>query len=426
MKILFSFENALPCREADAEVFVHTASALTTFGHHGVLVFPHADSSPNELGQVYRLNGLPLLQTTRGPGRPAVLRHAFHALLLARLAVFRNADFVYTRNLFVCFVSVMVGKPVLFDHYRPWGDQVPPLRGLLHWLAKRTMFLGIVAHSEFAAASYARAGVPKQKIRVIHTGYAPERFAQDMTPEAAKEALGLPVARPTVVYTGRINERKGLESVLDLAQRLPQAMFVLVGSYGEGDIEARAKQIPNVRIVAWQHGVETWRYQQAADVLIVPPSSAPLREHGNTVLPLKLFSYLAAGRPIFAAATPDIEEILRHDGNAWLVAPDDPAAAAAALQRLLDDEPTRQRLAAEALHAASQFTWDARAVKITAFVVERLQARLQSAQTTFDVGGWLRDTAKWCLRFAVTGKWLTPERQDTAPTPAPALTQRAA
>ena len=48
----------------------------------------------------------------------------------------------------------------------------------------------------------------------------------------------------------------------------------------------------------------------AADVLLIPPSRAPLEQFRNCVLPLKLFAYLAAGKPILAPRAPDTAELL--------------------------------------------------------------------------------------------------------------------
>jgi glycosyltransferase involved in cell wall biosynthesis len=110
----------------------------------------------------------------------------------------------------------------------------------------------------------------------------------------------------------------------------------------------------------------------AADVLLIPPSRAPFEKFGNCVLPIKLYAYLAAGRPILAPEAPDTAELLEHGSNAWLVTPDDPDAAVNGLDRLLRDEALAKRLSTAAQRLSEGLTWDQRARKITSF----LQARL--------------------------------------------------
>jgi len=95
------------------------------------------------------------------------------------------------------------------------------------------------------------------------------------------------------------------------------------------------------------------------------PTDEPLTRYRRTVLPMKVFSYMAAGRPILAPALPDLEEVLTHDQTAVLVPPDDAGLAARALRDLLGDPARAGRLAAAALDASREFTWEARARKIS-------------------------------------------------------------
>jgi glycosyltransferase involved in cell wall biosynthesis len=81
--------------------------------------------------------------------------------------------------------------------------------------------------------------------------------------------------------------------------------------------------------------------------------------------PLKLFEYMAAGRPIVCSDLPVLREILQHERTALLCDPDDAASWAGALARL-HDEPTLRRTLAEAARAQFElhFTWKARADRV--------------------------------------------------------------
>src|SRR6185503_9755611 len=136
---------------------------------------------------------------------------------------------------------------------------------------------------------------------------------------------------------------------------------------GEGPIEASAAARANVRIVPWQAPADLPAWLGAADALLIPPSRAPLEQFRNCVLPLKLFAYLAAGRPILAPAAPDTAELLADGETALLVPPGDPEAAAAALDRLRDPA-LAARLGAAALARSGELTWDRRAEEILAFL----------------------------------------------------------
>jgi NAD-dependent dihydropyrimidine dehydrogenase PreA subunit len=89
----------------------------------------------------------------------------------------------------------------------------------------------------------------------------------------ARAKIGLPQDKRIVTYAGRINEKKGLEVILELARRMPEVMFVLVGSTGRGPIEIEAESQDNVRIVPWQTSSSISPYLYATDVLTIPPST---------------------------------------------------------------------------------------------------------------------------------------------------------
>jgi glycosyltransferase involved in cell wall biosynthesis len=239
--------------------------------------------------------------------------------------------------------------------------------------------LGLILHSHYAAEAYRRAGVAEDKLLVAHNGYDPPGARPDQA--VARAALELPADRKIALYAGRINATKGLDTLLALADRRPEVLFVLVGSEGDGEIERAAAQRANVSIAPWADPRALPAWLAAADVLLIPPSRAPLERFGNCVLPIKLYAYLAAGRPILAPAAPDTAELLEHGSNAWLVPPDDPDAAADGLDRLLGDGALAARLSANALGLSESLTWDRRGERIERFLRERLAQRSVNSST---------------------------------------------
>lgn len=366
-------------RDASQEQSVKTAAALARQAVEVTLILPQGlrdpELSAQDLRSWFGVEGdFQVLQVRTPWTGPKLVSSCLWLLQLFRSRRLRPSDLLYSR------VPAMIGAgqvcPVPFatEQYRLWPDQWPFLRRHVRRTAAHRRCLGYILHSEFAAQSYRRAGVPETRLLVAHNGADAVTVTGDSHFERgrARAQLGLPAKAAIAVYAGRVNEQKGLDQILALAELRPDTLFLLVGSEGEGPVEAEARRQPNVRIVAWQGPDRLPFYLAAADILLIPASSEPLERFGSSVLPMKTFAYLAAARPILAPRTPDLADVLVNGRNAALVSPGHPREAAAALDRILGDSALATRLGEGAAQTASGFGWDARAGRIAGFLRRRL------------------------------------------------------
>jgi glycosyltransferase involved in cell wall biosynthesis len=297
-----------------------------------------------------------------------LIRKGWFASYVAYGGSLPEHDVVYTRNAATFLALMLRGERAVYDTHRAWPDHIPPLKPVFKLAMTRKNFVGAVFHSDYARESYVRLGIDPARLQTMRNGFDPARFISSDSPNEARNTLGLPLDRKLVVYTGHISAMKALGTVLELAERCPDALFLLVGSEGDGSVERDAKKYENVRVLPWQPYDVAARYMVSADVLLLPPSSVGLKVAGHTVLPMKLYGYLAAGRTVFAPRTPDIEELLENDRNAVLVEPGDMKAAGDALRAILDDDARRARLAQAAKETGKDLTWDTRAEKLERFI----------------------------------------------------------
>jgi glycosyltransferase involved in cell wall biosynthesis len=375
LKLRYVFDERLPGTGADTEQVVNTVAALGRSEVDVRLLIPGAATGPGDtaaLSEYYHVSGafgVDLLKIASGPRGVEKWSHAIRATRDSRL---QGADLIYTRNLPTLFCFLRRGYRAAYEHFRPWPDQYPILRPALRWMLRHPNLVAGVFHSALTRESFLRLGAQPERLLVAHNGWDPTRMQPELDRAAARARLGLPATGAIAVYTGRINRKKGLDMVLEAARRLPEMLFVLVGSEGDGPIEAEAAAIANTRVVPWQRFGDLAPYLYAADVLIIPPSLEPLERHGNTVLPIKLFLYLAAGRAILAPIAPDTAELLSDGKNAALVPPGEMDAMLNSLRRLVSDPVYAQHLGAEAREMAQSLTWDHRAVRIRDFLAARL------------------------------------------------------
>lgn len=376
MRLVYPLMWSRPDRKACREQTMGTVAALARRGVETTLLMPRGPGDPaltaGDLRDYFAMAGdFRLVQRESRWAGEALIRTLFWLRQVFRDPEIARADLLYSRIPAMLGMGGRAPLPFAVDHYRPWPDDVPVIRPLLRRTARQENCLGFILHSGFAASAYQRAGVPAGKLLVAHNGAEPRRLGPPADKAAARAGLGLDPARFTAVYAGRVNAQKGLDQLLALADLRPGVLFLLVGSEGEGPVEAEARRRANVRVVPWQAPAALPAWLHAADVLLIPPSRAPLEQYRNCVLPLKLFAYLAAGRPILAPEAPDTAELLTDGENALLVTPGEPVAAAAALDRLRD-RALAARLGAAAHALSGELTWDRRAEKIETFLRARL------------------------------------------------------
>lgn len=383
LRIAYLFDQRLPSTATDTEQVLNTLAALSRAGADVTLVLPRdwvrSDASAEELLAYYQVS-CPQLKVKRlrslSPAPRFILKpaHAMRAALYAFLSR-STYDLFYTRNIPSFITCLLLRLPVVYETYRPWPVQVSALRLLFRWAMKSSAFVGGVFHSDFARQTYVQLGIPEQRLEVVHNGFDPTRFANDPGAEVARERCGVNAEGLVFAYTGRVNLKKGLGMVLDLATRHEDVTFLIVGSEGEGEVERRAAKLQNVIIKPWATYDQLPDYLFAADVLIIPPSQGPLAKVGNTVLPMKLFQYLATGRAIFAPSAPDTAELLTHDENAYLVPPDDLERASQGIDELKSNVELRARLGSSAQSTSERLTWDGRAQRLIEFIQRRRSER---------------------------------------------------
>ncbi len=251
------------------------------------------------------------------------------------------------------------------------------------YLAERAVPLSLTAAATYRAAGAItacsgdlrdralRLGAPAERTSVIPYGVDVAAFQPDPGAGAAVRAeLGLPAATPLVLTVSRLVYKKGLTYLLDAWPQVlaahPTAVLALAG-YGDlrDELERRAHDLgiaASVRFPGQLERERTAQYISAADVYAVPS----IRDQKGNVdgLPNALLEGMAAARPLVASRVAGIPDVIT-DGVHGLLTPErDPAAIAAAVNRLLADREFASRLGAAARErVVTELTWDQTAAR---------------------------------------------------------------
>ena len=123
-------------------------------------------------------------------------------------------------------------------------------------------------------------------------------YFRETPPKLAYES-----GRPVAGYLGAIAEWFDMELVASAARRFPDWDFVLVGSTDYGDV-SKVRKIDNVKLIGEVPYAEAASWVHSFDVALIPFQLTELTLCTN---PVKVYEYLAAGRPVVATALPEVK-----------------------------------------------------------------------------------------------------------------------
>ena len=189
-----------------------------------------------------------------------------------------------------------------------------------------------------AAKIAGRRGVAgrREKVRVIPNFIDTDWIRPGPKENAYRREHGLE-GKTVVMYAGNVGFSQSLDLVLAAATHLahdPQVAFVINGGGSARPVlERAAAGLPNVRFVDMAPKARLPEVAAAADIHVVPLRTGLARSS----VPSKLYTILAAGRPVVASvdAGTEVARTVEAAGAGLAVPPDDPEAFTKAVERLI-------------------------------------------------------------------------------------------
>ena len=267
-----------------------------------------------------------------------VLRHS-NTTNVGTFHAFRNTPLTY-----------FYGKPILRPFFRK-------LHGHIAVSSAARDFVG-----EYFRADY----------RVIPNGIDFPRF-NTRYPPLEQLADG----RPTVLFVGRLEKRKGLKFLLrawpKVLERQPNARLVVVGRgrplEGYRRFAARQGWSPSDVVFAGYVAAEDLpRYYQSCDVFCAPNT-------GQESFGIVLLEAMAAGAPIVASDIPGYRDVVSDGEQGLLVEPKNPGAIADAVLRLLANPELRANMRRTGQDNARAYDWPRVATEVLDYYFEVLARR---------------------------------------------------
>ena len=296
--------------------------------------------------------------------------HGFLSALYARRKR-KDFDFALTRDLVFSWFSARVfGIPTVYDAHHPPVNRTA--EKIIGSFSRSRNLLGMSFNSDGLRRIYSRLGIAGRNPVVAHNGFEREMFEGECDVSSLRARLSLPLERKIVCYCGNTYRGRGLEILVRAAGEMADVEFLVVGGRERDNLlwreMAREAGAANFRMEGFVAQREVSAYLRASDVLVMPYSSGVTirdgTEAGEFTSPLKLFEYMAAGKPIVATGVPSVLEILRSGENSVVTPPDDAEEFLRALGFVLGDSELCARISQRARSDAAEYTWEKRVSKI--------------------------------------------------------------
>ena len=290
---------------------------------------------------------------------------------IARYCAEHGTELAYCRALGASVFCVEAGIPTVLETHEPDPASVRAMQKLVPLFSNRDLRKVATTHGAIGDRLY-RMGVPKSKILVAENAADLDVFHALVAPvDELRKDCGIPQDKNVIMYVGSLKPGKGIGKILATAAAMkdqPDALFVVLGGdaseVGAWKREAERVGVANVVFTGFKENADVAKFMKCADILFMPHDLAEKRSVMDieTTSPIKLFEYMAAGKPIVTSDLPTISKVLTHGENGVLVSP--PVPYDEPIRWLISNQRSAERLGANAKTRARDFTYRKRAEKI--------------------------------------------------------------
>ena len=251
--------------------------------------------------------------------------------------------------------------------FAPIGRKL--LEALERWVYRSAA--GIVVNTLTFHDHITTRGVAGDSIELVYNGIDPAMFKPRPKNLALLARHGL-ADRFTVAYVGTLGLAHGLTLLVDVAERLAarsEIQFVLIGDGADREkleAEVARRGLRNFHMLGLQPRDAMPDWIASIDVLLVMLRDLPVFE---TVIPSKIFEFLAQERPVILAAKGEIRRMMAEADGALIIDPEVADQLVAAIEDVIArPNEARLRAAAGRRFVEGGFLRDDLARKMSAFL----------------------------------------------------------
>lgn len=312
------------------------------------------------LRSTFRLNS-PNLEFVLCPDFLGVAKNLMIALFSIFYFVRKPEYRIISRNLYACVIVNLLHRSVFI--YETHTVETGIRAKLQRWLVRSRKVKCVVISQALKELICAKYSLDNSSVFVLHDA---ARAGLPDLPKRSKDA-----SMGTVFgYFGSLHQGRGVEIIEEMAARMKESHFLVYGptEQNEGLVE-RTVGGSNLKLMGFIDHKDVHNAMSNCDVLLMPyQSQVSIGTAGSDtskwMSPMKMFEYMASGRPILSSDLPVLREVLTSEKNCLLVPPSDSQSWVDAGKRLNDSNLRKSLSQIARQEYLSKYNWDARAKKL--------------------------------------------------------------
>ena len=355
---------------------------LTELGHQVRLIVPAWREGLPPI-----LDGVEIVRIPTGRIRVVnwVLFHALSSLYLAAILISKQVDVIYSREMVYNFLLPVIAwlsrRPFVVEVNSLVIDeqamiQSSPMRTrLTRWSQALTFHAAnrIIAVTrgigEQLVAAYR---LPPGRVVTVPNGTDPALFIPQAMGDA-RAAIHMPTEIPLIGFVGSCYPYHDVRTLIAAAPAIlaaqPAAQFLIVGDGYMRQLWTDEVEQSGLS----SHFLFTGRiaytlvstYMNACTVCVAPFTRERNEKIGLS--PMKLYDYLACGRPVVGSAIEGVGDLLAVSGGGLAVTPEDPQAFGEAILTLLNEPERREAMGRQGrAYVLTHHTWAQTAEQVVA------------------------------------------------------------
>lgn len=236
----------------------------------------------------------------------------------------------------------------------------------------------IITTSQYQREKIISMGLDNKKVISIQNGFD-ETYFQEINPLriSLKKLLDIPAEGKIIMYAGNLEEWKSVDFIINSIRYTNDDIYLIIIGGTDKEIQKYKQKFPEIKRIRYLTRVphkEVPSYLIEADALVLyrKPSGPNVRGYSS----LKLFEYMASGKPILVPNLPWLLEVIQNNENGVIFDPNNEEDLARKANYLLKNIELQKRIGKKTKEDSRKYSLNNRTNMIINLINEKLVKKI--------------------------------------------------